>query len=134
MFLLSALPMALVRKPPHAYMAMQLASTATVASVGATLHRRRLLVFSTSTGHHGEAAFVRSSRVAPLRRALLRRASTLIAQTEQGADELKSLVPDRSVTVLSTPVCLPDVTPPLTGAPSPRTRADSFRGRTSTPS
>ena len=88
LFLLFGLPLALLRKRPAALMAMQLSSPAMVASVAAALFRRRLLVFSTSTGPHGEVAFVRASRLRRFRCALLSRASTLIAQTEQGANEL----------------------------------------------
>lgn len=118
MFLLAALPMALLRRPPRAFMAMQLASTTTVASMAAVLRRRPLVVFSTSTGEHGEVAFVRGSRVAWVRRALINQAAILIAQSEEGAHELRALLAESRngrVAVVPTPVRVPHAIPPLAG-------------------
>jgi len=115
LFLLIAVPMVLFGRPPDTFMAMQLSSPATVASIGATFWRRRLLVFSTSTGDQGEVAFVRASRLARLRLALLGRATALIAQSEQGAGEMREVLPNSSVVVVPTPVALGRSLPPLNG-------------------
>lgn len=116
LFLMIAVPLVVLRRRPYAFMAMQLSSPATVASVGALAHRcQHLLVFSTSTGPAGEAAFIRDSRTARLRRFLLGRASALIGQTEMAAGELRSLVPGASVEVIPTPVEVPEAIFPLAG-------------------
>jgi glycosyltransferase involved in cell wall biosynthesis len=97
-------------------MAMQLSAPATVASLAAMIRRcKRLTVFSTSTGPAGETAFVRESRLSPLRRTLLSNASTLVAQTDQGAVELREVLPHADIRVIPTPVRLPIAVPGLRG-------------------
>jgi glycosyltransferase involved in cell wall biosynthesis len=116
LFLMLAIPLIVLRRRPHAFVAMQLSSPATVASVGAIVHRcPRLLVFSTSTGPAGEAAFVRNARTSLARRFLLGRASALVAQTEAAASELRDLLPRARVVIVPTPVRLPGHVPPLNG-------------------
>jgi glycosyltransferase involved in cell wall biosynthesis len=115
-FLMVATSLVAFRRRPHAFMAMQLSSPATVACLGALFHRnRRFLVFSTMSGPHGEVAFVRSSRTVALRRRLLGHASALIAQTQEAAEELQELVPQAQVEIVSTPVRLPREVPALKG-------------------
>lgn len=115
LFLMVALPIVILRRRPYGFMAMQLSSPATVAAVGAIVHRcRPLLVFSTSTGPRGEASFIRNSRLSWLRRLVLSRASTLIAQTESAACELRELVKG-PVAVIPTPVDVPEQLAPLRG-------------------
>jgi glycosyltransferase involved in cell wall biosynthesis len=119
LFLALGIGLALNVRKPHAFMAIQLSVPATVASGVARLRRcRRLMIFSTSTGPAGEAAFVRNSRLASLRRAMLSRASVLVAQTDAGAAELRDLLPGARVEVVPTPVRLCVPVPPLHGAQS----------------
>jgi glycosyltransferase involved in cell wall biosynthesis len=119
LFLALACPLAVAVRKPHAFMAMQLSAPAMAASAVARLrHCRRLLIFSTSTGSAGEAAFVCSSRLSRIRRAMLGRASVLIAQTDQGAAELRDLMPGARVAVVPTPVRLCPRVPPLPTAQS----------------
>lgn len=117
LFLMLAIPMAVIRRPPHAFLAMQLSSPTTAAGISAWLWHRPLLVFSTSTGPGGEVAFVEGSRLSPMRRALLARATFAIAQTDDGAAELRTVVPQGRVVVVPTPVRLDEDVPALTGAP-----------------
>jgi glycosyltransferase involved in cell wall biosynthesis len=125
LFVILAIPLVVFRRRPYAYMAMQLSSPATVASVAAIVHRSdRLLVFSTLSGPIGEVAFLRGSRLRLMRRFLLRRASVLIGQTEEAAGELREFVPHARVEVVPTPVYLPEEVPPLCG-----TRAAVYTGR-----
>jgi glycosyltransferase involved in cell wall biosynthesis len=119
LFLLIAVPLVVIRRRPYAYMALQLTSPATVAGVGSVLHRtKRLVVFSTSTGPAGEAAFVSGSRTSGIRRFLLGRASALVGQTPAAAAELERFVPGARVEVVPTPVRLPEHPPELTGTPN----------------
>jgi glycosyltransferase involved in cell wall biosynthesis len=70
---------------------------------------------STMSGPFGEVAFVRQSRALRIRRLLLARASVLVAQTEEGAEELRSLAPAQPVVVVPNPIPVPAELPELPG-------------------
>jgi glycosyltransferase involved in cell wall biosynthesis len=115
-FLLLAVPLGLLRGRRAAYVSLELASQALAASACATVARRRFVGFNFSSGRRGEIEHFRASRLWPLRRALLRRASHLVGQTAAAADELRAIVGEERVAVVPTPVEKVDA-PPLSGEP-----------------
>lgn len=97
-------------------LAVQLVSPTTAAGLCSLAVRRPYMALSTSSGEFSESAYVMSSRVSWLRRALLRRAAYLGAQTEVVAEELTQLVPPDRIAIVNNPVVISDPIP-LTGAP-----------------
>jgi len=109
------------------FMAVQLKSTAIVAALLGWLLRRPYVALTTSTGDLSEVAYVSSGTLAPLRRRLLARAFSLVAQSKSGAYELRQIVAAEHVAVVPTPVAIPSRIPPLDGRPRV-----AFSGRFST--
>jgi glycosyltransferase involved in cell wall biosynthesis len=102
-FLGLAVPLGL-RRRGAVYVSLELASQAIVAVACATLARRPFVGFNFSSGSRGEIEYFRSSRLWPLRRALLRRADRLVGQTPAAAAELREIVGVERVAVVPTPV------------------------------
>jgi glycosyltransferase involved in cell wall biosynthesis len=115
-YLVLAVPLGLLRGRRAAYVSLELASQGLVAAACATLARRPYVGFSFSSGRRGEIEHFRASRLWPLRRALLRRASHLVGQTPAAADELRAIVEEERIAVVPTPVEEVDA-PPLSGEP-----------------
>lgn len=122
---LGALPFALVGIPlslvwgrrAHAFLAVQLMSTTTVAGTCAIACRRPWFAATTTSGALGESAYISSRRSSGMRVRLLRRATAVIAQTPVAAREVAALVPEATITVVPNPVEVPAERPPLTGLP-----------------
>lgn len=115
-FLALAIPLGLLRRRRAVYVSLELASQGLVAATCATLARRPYVGFSFSSGLRGEVELFRSSRLWPLRRALLRRATYLVGQTPAAAAELGAIVEEERLAVVPTPVEAVDP-PALSGEP-----------------
>jgi glycosyltransferase involved in cell wall biosynthesis len=100
-----------------AIVSLQLMSTTTAAGICGLLTRRPFLSLATTSGPLSEVAYLRSRRAWPLRRRLVGRASFLLAQTAQGADELTALVPAERIALLPNPVSVPQDAGELNGLP-----------------
>jgi glycosyltransferase involved in cell wall biosynthesis len=99
-----------------AFVAIRLASPATVAALCGLLVRRPYIALTTSSGRLSELQYVLSTRGAALRRRVLRRAAFLVAQTDAAAAELETLVPRERIAVVPNPVAAVKPTP-LNGLP-----------------
>jgi glycosyltransferase involved in cell wall biosynthesis len=115
-FLALAIPLALLRGRRAAYISLELASQGIVAATCAALTGRRYVGFNFSSGRNGEVEHFRASRLWPLRRALLRRATCLVGQTPAAAEELRAIVNEDRLAVVPTPVEEVEA-PPLSGEP-----------------
>lgn len=115
-YLALAVPLGLARGRGAVYVSLELASQGLAATICATLARRRYIGFSFSSGLRGEVELFRGSRLWPLRRALLRRASWLVGQTPAAAAELGAILEEERLAVVPTPVEAVDA-PPLSGEP-----------------
>jgi glycosyltransferase involved in cell wall biosynthesis len=115
-YLALAIPLGLLHGRRTVYVSLELASQGLVAATCATLTRRRYVGFSFSSGLRGEVELFRGSRLWPLRRALLGRASHLVGQTQAAAAELEAIVEEERLAVVPTPVEAVDP-PPLSGEP-----------------
>jgi glycosyltransferase involved in cell wall biosynthesis len=115
-FLALGVPLGLRRRRECVYVSLELASQAIVAATCATIARRPYVGFNFSSGRRGEIEHFRGSRLWPLRRALLRRASHLVGQTPAAAAELRAIVAEERTAVVPTPVERVDA-PPLSGEP-----------------
>lgn len=109
-------PLGLARRRGAVYVSLELASQAIAAAACAALGRRRFVGFNFSSGRRGEIEHFRGSRLWPLRRALLRRASHLVGQTPAAAAELREFAGEERVAVVPTPVERVQAPPP-SGAP-----------------
>ena len=100
-----------------AIMSVQLASPTLVAAFVSRATRRPFVVLSSTSGELSEVpAYRNSSLGGRIRRGAVRRASALVAQTDDALDELSALAPAAARHVLPTPV--EHVTPlPLSGSP-----------------
>lgn len=115
LFLLVAVPLALVwGARAEAMLAIQLVSPTTAAVLSSAVLRRPCVAMATTSGPLSEAAYLSRSRLAPVRKLLLRRASFVAAQTDAVAEELRGLVGPERVVVVPNPV-VPVVAPPLNG-------------------
>ncbi|HEY5708447.1 MAG TPA: glycosyltransferase family 4 protein [Solirubrobacterales bacterium] len=103
-FLALAIPLALLRGRRAPYISLELASQGIVAATCATLTGQRYVGFNFSSGRNGEIEHFQASRLWPLRRALLRRASYLVGQTPAAAEELRAIVGEEQLAVVPTPV------------------------------
>jgi glycosyltransferase involved in cell wall biosynthesis len=99
------------------FIAVQLGSQSTAAAICGAVTRRPFLAFGSSTGPLSELRLILARRTGRLRRLLLRRAACLVAQTEAGAAEFRSLLPGARTAVVPTPV-KPIATCPLSGEPN----------------
>lgn len=118
LFLCVALPLGLVwGARSKGFLAIQLTSQTTTAAVCSLFLRRPFVSMATTGGSVSEMAYVASARTASLRKAFLRRAAALIAQTEDAAAELRALVPDARISVIPNPV-LPVDPASLDGRPN----------------
>jgi glycosyltransferase involved in cell wall biosynthesis len=115
-FLALAIPLGLARGRRAVYVSLELASQGIAASICATLARRRYVGFNFSSGRNGEIEHFRRSRLWPLRRALLRRATFLVGQTPAAASELRAVAGEDRLAVVPTPV-EEVASPPLSGEP-----------------
>lgn len=116
LFLLLAIPLGLSwGRRCRVFLAIQLTSQSTAAAVCSRVLRRPFISLATTGGPVSEMRYVRESRTTTLRRWLLRRASFLLGQTETAALELRELVGETPVRVLSNPVELVE-RPVLTNA------------------
>ena len=97
-------------------LAVQLVSPTTAAALCSVVVRRPYMALSTTSGDLSESTYVMNSRVSWLRKALLRQAAFLGAQTDAAAEELAQIVPSDRITIVNNPVVIPDAIP-LTGAP-----------------
>ena len=88
-YLLLAVPLGLLRGRGTVYISLELASQGLVASTCAAIARRRYVGFSFSSGRRGEIEHFRASRLWPLRRALLRRASRLVSASSKSASSVQ---------------------------------------------
>ncbi len=132
LYLTFALPVGVVWGQRATVLAsVKLFSTSSAAAVCAQLIHRPFVALATTSGPAGEVAHLMGDHAAVsrkrcpgkihrlslgLRRALLRRAAVLVAQTPAGAEELQRLVPGGKVAVLPSPV-EPVEAPGLTGLP-----------------
>jgi glycosyltransferase involved in cell wall biosynthesis len=98
---------------------IKLFSPSSAAAVCGLLARRPFVALSTTIGPGGEVADLTATDGLGfrLRRALLRRAAALIAQTPAGAEELARIVAAEHTAVVPTPV-EPVEAPDLTGEPA----------------
>ena len=87
----------------RAFLAMQLLSPTTVASVCSLLLGKPFVSLTSMTGELSEVRTISRSRFAGLRVALLHRARCAVAQSELGAQELRELLPADRVAVVVTP-------------------------------
>ena len=118
LFLAVGVPLGLVfGARASVFMAVQLVSPTTAASLCGAVLRRPFVALATTSGQLSEAAYLLNSPLSRLRRPLVRRAAFLAAQTEEVALELAPLVGRSRVVVLPNPV--EEVTAPaaLTGTP-----------------
>lgn len=115
-FLLLAVPLGLRRGRRGSFVSLELASQGLAAAACAALLRRPYVGFTFSSGRGGELEHFRGSRLWPLRRALLGRATFLVGQTPAAAAELEAIVDEERVAVVPTPV-EPVDPPPLSGEP-----------------
>jgi glycosyltransferase involved in cell wall biosynthesis len=110
LFMVIALPLGILwGRRASAFVAIQLTSPATAAGICALVMRRRYVALTTSSGRRSEVSYVLSTRSAGLRRWLLRRAASLVAQTVLTAGELEVLTPRERIAVVPNPVA--NVTP-----------------------
>jgi glycosyltransferase involved in cell wall biosynthesis len=110
LYLLTGLATGLFRGWRASFMALQLSSTSLAAGTCATLLRRPFVALATSAGQNGEIAQLDH----PLRRvhrAVLSRASAVVAQTDAAAAELRGRVGDARVEVVANPVARLDPLP-----------------------
>ena len=118
LYYLLALPLGLWwGRTAEVLLAVQLSSPSMVAALVSKILGRPYLAFATSSGRVSEIKDVSESAFARIRTGLLARASWLVAQTPEAAQELSALTGTRDVTVLPNPVVLGDV-PALTGHPA----------------
>ena len=115
-FLVLAIPLALLRGRRAPYISLELASQGIVAAACATLTGQRYVGFNFSSGRNGEVEHFQASRLWPLRRALLGRATYLVGQTPAAAEELRAIVAEDRLAVVPTPVEEVEA-PPLSGEP-----------------
>jgi glycosyltransferase involved in cell wall biosynthesis len=113
-YLVGAGSIAVLRGRRAAFLALQLSSPASVAALASTIWRAPCVVLSTSTGPRGEVAEASQGWRRHLRARVLRRATWLVAQTEDAAAELRRLRAD-GVVVVPTPVISPARAPGLDG-------------------
>ena len=93
----------------QAFLAIQLVSPTSVASLCSLILRRPFICMATATGSLGELHYARQTRLATLRMTLLRRATFVIAQNPEQAVDLGSVFLPGSVKTLPNPVDLPSV-------------------------
>ncbi|MDQ4144428.1 MAG: glycosyltransferase family 4 protein [Actinomycetota bacterium] len=96
------------------YLSIQLSSTSSVAGLCAMVWRRPFLASTSTSGQFGEAKHLQSGRLSVLRRALLRQASAIIAQTDEAAVEIERVMRGVEVKVVPNPV-RPVAPAPLNG-------------------
>lgn len=119
LYLLCAIPLGLVwGRSADVYLALQIVAPTTAAGICGVLRRRPFIGFTSTIGTLSEVEAVLSSRLSRLRRALIARATYLVAQTSSGAAELGRLIPETRVLVLPTPVRIPATPPPSPAAPN----------------
>lgn len=94
---------------------LQLSSPLTAASLGSLFTGVPVIASTTSVGEFSEVRYLEAARTAPLRRRFARRARWLVGQTEEAARELRRIASPGHVTVLPTPVAVPDNVAPLPG-------------------
>lgn len=94
----------------RAFLAIQLVSPTSVASLCSLILRRPFICMATATGSLGELHYARQTRLATLRLKLLRRANFVIAQNPAQAIDLGSVFRPESVRTLPNPVDLPPTT------------------------
>ena len=105
LFLLIALPLGIIWGiRSRVFVAIQLFSQSWAASVCSLLLRKPYVVLGTISGASSEVDYVLGTFTAPLRRFLFRKASMMVAQTEEMASEMTRLVPDEKITILHNPV------------------------------
>lgn len=116
LYVLVALPLGLVLASRSlAILALQLFSQSLLAGACAHLTGRPYILFSTTSGELGEAAYIKRTRLSQLRRRVLDAAACVVAQTADVAEELRALTSTR-IEIVPNPVADVDA-PPLTGAP-----------------
>lgn len=117
LFLIVAIPLGLwwgLRS--RVFLTVQLTSQTTAGAICSFLLRRPLIALLTTGGSVSETAYIRNSRIRHLRRALLSKATMLVAQTEHAAQDLALLIPSARVEILPNPVRTMEDTP-LNGEP-----------------
>jgi glycosyltransferase involved in cell wall biosynthesis len=97
-------------------LALQLSSPSTAAAVCGIITRRPFLVMSSTSGPLSETSLMQGGARAAIRRQLVRRATSLIGQTDEAVHELRSLFPSTPASVVTNPVAAVDVAP-LSGEP-----------------
>jgi glycosyltransferase involved in cell wall biosynthesis len=100
-----------------AFIAIQLVSPTSVASMCSLITRRPLICMATASGKLGEMHYVHRTRFARLRLWLLRRATVVVAQNPAQAADLEEVARPGSVRVLPNPVEVPEL-PRLDGRPA----------------
>jgi glycosyltransferase involved in cell wall biosynthesis len=113
-YLLTGLATGIFRGWRASFMALQLSATSLAAGTCATLLRRPFVALATSTGENGEIAQL-DSPFRRVHRALLARASAVVAQTDAAAGELRGRVGDARISVIPNPVAALDPLPLLGG-------------------
>lgn len=117
LFLLTALPLGVYWGfRATTFLAIQLTSQSTAAAISSWVTKRRYVAMSTATGPLSEVEYVLSRRTSVMRRAFLRKAAYLVAQSSLGAQELQEISSGDRVKVLPNPV-RPVERFPLTGSP-----------------
>ena len=113
LYVLTGLATGLARGRRASFMALQLSATSLAAGISAILLRRPFVALSTSSGQNGEIAQL-DNPARRIHRAVLARASSIVAQTDAGAAELRHRVGHVRVEVVANP--LPKLDPlPLSG-------------------
>jgi glycosyltransferase involved in cell wall biosynthesis len=103
LYVLAGLATGVIRGWRASFMALQLSSTSLAAGTCATLLRRPFIALATSTGQNGEIAQLDNPR-RRVHRALLARASAVVAQTDAAAGELRGRVGGARIEVVANPV------------------------------
>ena len=101
----------------RSFLSLQLLSTSTVAGLCSLLLGKRFVAMASTGGDLGETRYIEERRTAGLRKRLLSRASWIVAQTPEVADQLEALTDRARIAVLPNPVAIPSRRLPLSGDP-----------------
>jgi glycosyltransferase involved in cell wall biosynthesis len=115
LYVLAGVATALFRGRRASFLALQLSSTTLAAGIGATMLRRPFVAMATASGPNGEIAEL-DNPYRRLHRALLARASAVVAQTDAAAAELTARVGGARIEVVPNPVAALEPLPLLDNA------------------
>jgi len=116
-FLAAALPLGMLwGKKARCLIAIQLSSQSVAAAVCSFVTGRPYIALGTISGQLSEVRYVTGGVLAPVRKGLFRRASFLVAQSTEMAEEMEALLPRERIAVVPSPTVVVEP-PPLTGEP-----------------